>query len=128
MIRIYHGGPCCFSNPGSASGFETPSLSLNDTVAYLVTLDVTNGAGLHRLVHTEVSHYTSTVEYSGQVHVMVNFAKTGNTTGQLDDPEQETNDEEEFVCLYETDVISIEFSAPFDTQNVNTERSVVFAR
>ena len=104
---------------GTATGFEMPSLLLNDTSRYTVSLEATNGAGLQRLVVTEVG--SSSTVYAGLVEVVVNYARTENISGEFAEPEKLWSGED-FVCLLDTDVISVMFSAPLSEQEVDTDR------
>lgn len=99
--------------------FKTPSLALNVTSTYTVTLEISNGVGLRRLLSTEVA--TSSTGYAGLVEVLVNYARTENASEELTDPERLPTSED-FVCLLDTDVISIVFSAPHIDQYIDTNR------
>ena len=51
----------------------------------------------------------------------VNYGRTENVSGEFVELERVSSGEE-FVCVFETDVLTVEFSAPLDEQNVDTER------
>ena len=104
---------------GSATGFKTPSLLLNDTSEYTILLEATNGAGLQRLVLSEVA--LSNTVYAGLVEVVVNYARTENASGEFAQPEKLWSGED-FVCLLETNVISIVFNSPLSEERVDTDR------
>lgn len=59
--------------------------------------------------------------YSGLVQVVLNYARTENASGELVD-QQRVLGREEFVCLLDTDTISIEFNAPLNDQRVDMDR------
>ena len=51
----------------------------------------------------------------------MNYARTENISGHFSEPEKLSGNED-FVCLLETDVISITFGSPLSEQKVDTER------
>ena len=53
--------------------------------------------------------------------MLPNYARTENISGELADPER-VSGREEFVCLLDTDTISIEFSAPLNDEKVDINR------
>ena len=109
---------------GTSTGFETPSLDLNGTATYLISVRATNRAGLGRLLLSEVSVSESNVGYGGTAKVVVNYARYENVTGVLEEVERLVSGEE-FVCLLETDFVTIEFDTPPSaTQPVDTERCI----
>ena len=63
----------------------------------------------------------SNTVYSGLVQVLLNYGKTENVSGELADPER-VSGRKEFVCLLDTDTISIEFSALLNDQRVDINR------
>ena len=107
---------------GTETDVRTSPLLINLSSTYQATLEATNGAGLSRVVETVFGlHTESEVVYGGLVSVTVNYARTENVSGVFEEPERVSGGED-FVCLLETDVISIEFPAPLDDQSVETSR------
>ena len=109
---------------GTTTSFKTPSLNLNVSSSYLVTLEAINGAGLHREIETQVNIYDSEIVYSGVVAIAINYARVENVSGFIEDPEMLANIDDDFTCLLETDVIGVEFPAPTDPSSVDKERYI----
>ena len=106
-------------SPGTVTSVTTHPLHLNLSSTYQTTLKATNGAGLTRLTEASFSLHTSL--YEGRVSVAVNYGRTENVSGEFVELERVSSGEE-FVCVFETDVLTVEFSAPLDEQNIDTER------
>ena len=106
---------------GTATGFQTPSLSLNQySSLYVVTLEAVNGAGLRREIESEIILFgdSDKDEYSGLVTVAVNYVRVENVSR---DPERVLGSDG-YTCLLDSDVISIEFPAPLESQYVDSDR------
>ena len=105
---------------GTATGSQTPSLSLNHSSPYVVTLEAVNGAGLKREIESEIILFgdSDKDKYSGLVTVAVNYVRVENVSR---DPERVLGSDS-FTCLLDSDVISIEFPAPLESQYVDSDR------
>ena len=107
---------------GTEASVKTPPLYLNVNYMYEATLQATNGAGLTRLVETSFGLYNiDTLEYEGVVSVLTNYGRTENGSGVLEEPELLASIGD-YVCVLETDVLSIEFTTPPDSQSIDSDR------
>ena len=100
---------------GIATSFQTPPLNLSTNSTFGVTLEAVNGAGQRRTITTTTD--SSTITYTGYVRVWANFARIENESGIFLELEQSSSSED-FVCLWTSEVIWIEFSAPDMEQNI----------
>ena len=87
-------------------------------------MEAINGAGLSAIVYASFGGDPS--DYVGSVRVVANFGKTDNISGELLSVQEEEEVGEEVVCLWETDVVRIVFSAPGDSTAVDSQRSAVY--
>ena len=101
---------------------KTPPLQLDINSTYSATLEVTNGAGLTRLVGTSFTLPIGRAEYPGTVDVLNNYGQAENESGLLVELET-VGSSEDYVCLIETDTLSVEFPAPPpDTLSIDSDR------
>ena len=108
---------------GSARSFQTPVILLNSGGGYSLALEAINGAGLSAIVYSSFGDDPG--DYVGSVRVVANFGKTENVSGELVRVEKVVEVGEEVVCLWETNVVRIVFSAPEDSTTVDSQRSAV---
>ncbi len=85
---------------------------------YFLTLYITNGAGLERIITSDPIYFDATPpQFSGQVSVLRNFRSGEYSLGDIIVGNLVT---EPATCLFDTDTVSIVFQAPTDQESNTT--------
>ena len=102
------------------NSYSSPLIDFEQGTSYFLTLYITNGAGLERILTSDPVYFDATPPiYTGMVSVIRNFG-TGEYNSE--DIVVDMLGTESAICLYNTDVTSIVFQAPADPESNSTLR------